>query len=56
MSLKITNCESLENSRENVYDGAYFSKVARLQCKDSNCTICRLQQRFSSEYAPKIRN
>ena len=54
MSLKITVCESLENSWENVYVEVYFSKVARLQCKDSNLTISRINQRFSSEYAPNI--
>ena len=54
MSLKIIACKSLENSREKVFDGVYFSKVTRLQCKESNCTISRLHQRFFSEYAPKI--
>ena len=54
MLLIITVYESFENSRESVYDGVYFSKVARLQCEDSNFTISRLNQRFSSEYASKI--
>ena len=54
MLVKITVYESFENSRESVYDGVYFSKVARLQCEDSNFTISRLNQRFSSEYASKI--
>ena len=54
MSLKITVYESFENSRESVCDGVYFSKVARLQCEDSNFTTGRLNQRFSSEYDPKI--
>ena len=54
MSLNIIDCESLENFRENIIDGTYFSKVARLQCKSSNSTLSRLYQRFSSEYAPKI--
>ena len=47
MLLIITVYESFENSRESVYDGVYFSKVARLQCEDSNFTISRLNQRFS---------
>ena len=47
LSLKIT-------VYENVYDEVYFSKVARLQCEESNFTISRLNQRFSLEYAPKI--
>ena len=54
MSLNRIDCEILENSRENIYDGVYFSKVARLQCKDSNCTISRLPKRFCSKYALKI--
>ena len=28
--------------------------TTRLQCEDSNVTISRLNQRFSSKYAPKI--
>ena len=51
---RLTVCDSFENSRECIYDGVYFSKVARLQCDDSNFTISRLNQRFSSECAPKI--
>ena len=54
MLVKITVYESFENSRESVYDGVYFSKVARLQCEDSNFTISSLSQRFSSEYTSKI--
>ena len=54
MSLKIIDCKSLNNFQENFYDGVYFSKVARLQCKDSSYTLSRLHQRFSSEYATKI--
>ena len=42
MSLKITVYESFENSRESVCDGVYFSKVARLQCEDSNFTLAGL--------------
>ena len=26
------NCESLENSKESIYDQVYFSKFASLQC------------------------
>ena len=48
------NCKSLKNSREKVFDGVYFSKVVRLQCKGSNGTLGRLHQRFFSVYAPKI--
>ena len=54
MSLKITVYESFENSRESGCDGVYFSKIARLHCEDSNFTTSRLNQRFSSEYDPKI--
>ena len=54
MLLIITGYESFENFRESVYDGVYFSKVARLQCEDSNFTISRLNQIFSSECASKI--
>ena len=52
--MQITGYESFKNSRECVYDRVYFSKVARLQCEDSNFTTSRLNQRFSLEYTPKI--
>ena len=39
MSQKITDCKYLENSLDNFYDGVSFSKVASLQCKDSNCAV-----------------
>ena len=54
MSLKITVYEIFGNSRESVYDGVYFSKIARLHCEDSNFTTSWLNERLSSEYAPKI--
>ena len=37
----------------NVFDGVYFSKVARLQLTDCNFTMSRLLQKLSSQYAPK---
>ena len=50
---KIINCESLENSQENAYDGKYSTKVTNLQCTDYNSTISRLHHRFFSEYVPE---
>ena len=51
---RLTIYESFENSRASVYEGVYFSKVAMLQCEDSNFTTSRLNQRFSLEHDPKI--
>ena len=53
MLQKIINCESLENSQENIYDGSYSGKVASLQRTDCNSTISRLQHRFFLEYISK---
>ena len=44
MLRKRFNCESFENSQENVSDGVYFSKAASLQCTHN---------RFFSEDVPK---
>ena len=38
---KITDCESLEISHENFYDGVSFSKVKNLQCSGCNFSIKR---------------
>ena len=39
MLRKIADCESLEVSQENVYDGVSFSKVTNLQCSDCSFAI-----------------
>ena len=50
---KITDCESLEISQENFYDGVSFSKVTNLQCLDCNFSVKRTHHRFFLEYVPK---
>ena len=44
MLRKRFDCESFENSQENVSDGVYFSKAVSLQCTHN---------RFFSEDVPK---
>ena len=46
---KITDCESLEISHENFYDGVSFSKVKNLQCSGCNFSIKRTHRRFLLE-------
>ena len=46
MFRKITDCESFDISRENVYDGVYFTKVTNLQCTDCNSALKRLLRKF----------
>ena len=53
MLRKIIDCESLETSQENVYDGVSFSKVKSLPRSDYNFTIKRTYPRFILEYVPK---
>ena len=53
MLRKIIDCESLESSQENVYDGVSFSKVASLQCSDCNLALKRTHHRFFLKYVPK---
>ena len=52
---KIIDCQSLEISQENFYDGVSFSKVATLclQCLDCNFAIKRAHRRFFLEYELK---
>ena len=50
---QIIDCEILENSQENVFDGVYFNKVASVQCTDSNSALNRLHHRFVLEYIPE---
>ena len=50
MLRKRFDCESFENSQENVSDGIYFSKATSLQCTD---TINRLHKLLFSENVPK---
>ena len=50
---KITDCESLEISHGNFYDGVSFSKVKNLQCSGCNFSIKRTHRRFLLEYVPK---
>ena len=42
-----------KNKFGKVFDGVYFSKVARLQLTDCNFTMSRLLQKLSSQYVPK---
>ena len=49
----IIDCKQ-ENSQENVYDGVHCSKTASPQCRDSKSSINILDQRFFSEYVPKL--
>ena len=53
MLWKINDCESLEISQENFYDGVSFSKNTNLQCSDCNLAIKRTHHRFFLEYPPK---
>ena len=53
MLRKRFDCESYENSQENVSGGVYFRMAASLQCTDSIATINRLHNRFFSEDVPK---
>ena len=53
MLRKIIDCESLETSQENVYDGVSFSKVKSLPRSDYNFTIKRTYHTFILEYVPK---
>ena len=46
MLQKITDCESLENFPENVYDGVCFNKIASLCCTNCISTITRMHHRF----------
>ena len=47
------DCESLETSQENVYDGVSFSKVKSLPRSHCNFTIKRTYHRFIWGYVPK---
>ena len=53
MLRKIIDCESLEISQENVYDGVSFSKVKSLLHSDYNFTIKRTYHRFILQCVPK---
>ena len=53
MLRKMINCERLEISQENLYDGVSVSKVTNLQCSDWNFAIKRTHRRFFLEYVPK---
>ena len=53
MLRKRFDCESYENSQENVSGGVCFSKAASLQCRDCISTINRLHNRFFSKDVPK---
>ena len=39
---KITDCENLGNSHENIYDRVRFNKVASLQCTDYKQTSIQI--------------
>ena len=51
MLRKINDCESLEISQENVYDGVFL--VVCLQCPDCNSSIKRIHHRFFPQYVSK---
>ena len=53
MLRKINDCESLEISQENVYDGVFFSKVVYLQCPDCSSSIKRIHRRLFPQYVSK---
>ena len=53
MLWKINDCESLEISQENFYDGISFYKNTNLQCSDCNFAIKRTHQGFFLEYLQK---
>ena len=50
---KTTDCDSLEISHENFYDGVSFSKVKNIQSSGCNFSIKRTHHRFFLEYVPK---
>ena len=54
MLWKITDCESLEISQENVYDRVSFSKNTNLQCSDCSFGIKRTHHRFFLEYLARL--
>ena len=53
MLQKIIDCESLETSQENAYDGVYFTNVKSLPRADCSFTIKRIYHRFFLEYVPR---
>ena len=50
MLRKRFDCESYENSQENVSGRVYFSKAASLQCTDCISTINLLHNRFLEKF------
>ena len=53
MLRNIIDCESLEVTQGNVYDGVSCSNLKSLPCSDCNFTIKRTHQRFFWEYVPE---
>ena len=53
MLQKIIDCESLEISLGNFYNGVSFRKVASLKCSDCNFAKKRTHHIFFLEYVPK---
>ena len=53
MLRKNIDCENLETSQKNFYDGVFFRKVASLQCLDRNFVLIRTHDRFFLKYEPK---
>ena len=53
MLWKITDCENMEISQENFYNGVSFSKNTNLQCSDRNFAIKRTHDTLFLEYVPK---
>ena len=53
MLRKIIECESLDISQENFYDGVSFSKAASLHCSGCNFTIQKTHYRLFVKYVLK---
>ena len=53
MLQKIIDGKSLGISKEYVYEGVSFNKVASLQCSDCNFAIKIAHHRYFLEYVPK---